>query len=252
MKITLHEVCFSYNQETILQNINLEYDSKDFLCIVGPNGGGKSTILRLILGLLKATSGKILIDDKPASITNNFGFVPQNIPINKSFPISVLEVVMMGKLNSNSFGFYSKSDKLKALEQLEKVDMKDYAQAKIGSLSGGERQRVYIARALLGDPKIIILDEPTSSIDPKGSLKIYSLLKELNKSGIGVICVSHDMNLAFGFADKIAHVDTRLVLHENSIKTQLNAELLARNGEHFCDVELIDFLDRSSCCCLKH
>ena len=239
--IKIRNLNFSYDKQVVLEDINLEYSSDEFLAIIGPNGGGKSTLLKLILGLLKPQSGEIkLFGKEPSEVSKFIGYVPQNFLSNQSFPMMVLEVVLMGLIDKKIFGFYSKDEKKMALEALEKVGMREFANARIGELSGGQRQRVYIARALCANAKVLILDEPTASIDTKGQAEIYKILKGINANGVGVVLVSHDLNIVLNYATKIAYVSKNLHIHkthENLAKREF-IEHLARTHSHFCDVEI--------------
>ena len=232
---------FSYDKQVVLEDINLDYSNDEFLAIIGPNGGGKSTLLKLILGLLKPQSGEIkLFGKEPSEVSKFIGYVPQNFLSNQSFPMMVLEVVLMGLIDKKIFGFYSKDEKALALSALEKVGMSEFANARIGELSGGQRQRVYIARALCANAKVLILDEPTASIDTKGQAEIYEILKGINANGVGVVLVSHDLNIVLNYATKIAYVSKNLHIHkthENLAKREF-IEHLARTHSHFCDVEI--------------
>ena len=173
----------------------------------------------------------------------NIGYVPQNTNINTNFPIKVLEVVMMGYTKNSSFFKiftnigYSKKEKELALKALKNVGMGKYQNYKIGSLSGGQRQRVMIARALCSQPKILILDEPTASIDVSGQKQIYELLKDLNKN-ITIIVVSHDISVILSYASKVAHINKTLNYHDISNKD----DNLNTNDEHFCEVEMLQML----------
>ena len=239
--IKIRNLNFSYDRQVVLEDINLEYSSDEFLAIIGPNGGGKSTLLKLILGLLKPQSGEIkLFGKEPSEVSKFIGYVPQNFLSNQSFPMMVLEVVLMGLIDKKIFGFYSKDEKALALSALEKVGMREFANARIGELSGGQRQRVYIARALCANAKVLILDEPTASIDTKGQAEIYEILKGINANGVGVVLVSHDLNIVLNYATKIAYVSKNLHIHkthENLAKREF-IEHLARTHSHFCDVEI--------------
>lgn len=239
--IKIRNLNFSYDKQVVLEDINLEYSSDEFLAIIGPNGGGKSTLLKLILGLLKPQSGEIkLFGKEPSEVSKFIGYVPQNFLSNQSFPMMVLEVVLMGLIDKKIFGFYSKDEKALALSALEKVGMREFANARIGELSGGQRQRVYIARALCANAKVLILDEPTASIDTKGQAEIYEILKGINANGAGVVLVSHDLNIVLNYATKIAYVSKNLHIHkthENLAKREF-IEHLARTHSHFCDVEI--------------
>ena len=239
--IKIRNLNFSYDKQVVLEDINLDYSSDEFLAIIGPNGGGKSTLLKLILGLLKPQSGEIkLFGKEPSEVSKFIGYVPQNFLSNQSFPMMVLEVVLMGLIDKKIFGFYSKDEKALALSALEKVGMGEFANARIGELSGGQRQRVYIARALCANAKVLILDEPTASIDTKGQAEIYEILKGINANGVGVVLVSHDLNIVLNYATKIAYVSKNLHIHkthENLAKREF-IEHLARTHSHFCDVEI--------------
>lgn len=239
--IKIRNLNFSYDRQTVLEDINLDYSSNEFLAIIGPNGGGKSTLLKLILGLLKPQSGEIkLFGKEPSEVSKFIGYVPQNFLSNQSFPMMVLEVVLMGLINKKTFGFYSRDEKQTALAALEKVGMREFANARIGELSGGQRQRVYIARALCANAKVLVLDEPTASIDTKGQAEIYEILKGINANGIGVVLVSHDLNIVLNYATKVAYVSKNLHLHkthENIAKREF-IEHLAKSHSHFCDVEI--------------
>ncbi|MDX4061013.1 ABC transporter ATP-binding protein [Aliarcobacter skirrowii] len=239
--IKIKNLFFKYQKTDILENVNLTIKDDDFLAIIGPNGGGKSTLLKLILGLLPLQSGKIEKNIKNSQI----GYVPQNTNLNIDFPITALEVVLMGHVSSKKriFG-YSKDEISCALESLNQVGMKDYANKKIGDLSGGQRQRVFIARALCSNPKIMLLDEPTASIDVQGQQEIYELLKELNKS-ICIVVVSHDLSILLNYAKNVAHINRSLVYHSLA-EVQKNVTLA---DDHLCEVELLSALGKTQMCC---
>ena len=239
--INIKNLFFKYQKTEVLENVNLTIKDDDFLAIIGPNGGGKSTLLKLILGLLPLQSGTI-----EKNIENNqVGYVPQNTNLNIDFPITALEVVLMGHISSKKrlFG-YSKDEISCALESLTQVGMKDFANKKIGDLSGGQRQRVFIARALCSNPKIMLLDEPTASIDVQGQQEIYELLRELNKS-ICIVVVSHDLSILLNYAKNVAHVNRGLVYHSLA-EVQKNVTL---SDDHLCEVELLSALGKTQICC---
>ena len=241
--IDIKNINFSYNSTKVLDNINLKIYENDFLAIIGPNGGGKSTLLKLILGLENYKKGSIKIYDKKINKNiSKLGYVPQNTNINIDFPIKVIDVVMMGHIHEKKSLFgHSKSDKLCAMGSLQKVGMQDFAKEKIGSLSGGQRQRVMIARALCANPKILLLDEPTANIDVEGQKQIYDLLEEINKS-ISIIVVSHDISVILQYATKVAHINKKLVFHDISKKKNL-----LNKDEHFCEVEMLQLLGDCVC-----
>jgi zinc transport system ATP-binding protein len=234
--ISLKNISFAYDKELVLEDINLQIYANDFLAIIGPNGGGKSTLLKLILGILTPNKGSI-------TKTSSIGYVPQNTNINTDFPIKVIEVVMMaqGLSKKRLFG-YPKEDIIKAKEILAQVGMAEYADKKIALLSGGQRQRVMIARALFSNPKVLILDEPTSSIDVEGQKQVYELFKQLNKD-MTIIVVSHDISIIIGYASKVAHINKRLSYHDTST---LQAPITTENS-HVCEVELLEMLGKCTC-----
>jgi len=244
--VEIKDLSFAYEKQMVLENINLTVEEKDFLAIIGPNGGGKSTLLKLILGINPSKKGTISVLGKaPKQSLTKIGYVPQNTNVNTDFPIKVIEVVMMGHVEGKRplFG-YGKHEVLCAMGALEQVGMADFAQTKIGSLSGGQRQRVMIARALCAHPQILILDEPTSSIDITGQREIYELLKDLN-AHITVIVVSHDISVILEYANKAAHVNKNLSYHDISDKH--STFHTHGKDEHFCEIELLQMLGAESC-----
>jgi len=244
--VDIKNLSFSYEKQVILENISLEVRQEDFLAIIGPNGGGKSTLLKLILGINEYKQGNITVLGKtPKQSLTKIGYVPQNTNINIDFPIKVIEVVMMGHVEGKRpiFG-YGKHEILCAMGALEQVGMADFSETKIGSLSGGQRQRVMIARALCAHPQILILDEPTSSIDITGQREIYELLKQLNEY-ITVIVVSHDISVILEYANKAAHVNKNLSYHDISDK-QSTFHTHGTDG-HFCEIELLQMLGSENC-----
>lgn len=242
--ISIDKVFFKYEKDFVLEDINLQINVKDFITILGPNGGGKSTLIKLILGINPLTQGNIKIfGNNLLDEIKNIGYVPQNTNINLNFPISVIEVVMMGQNNIKKrlFG-YKKDEKIKALEVLEKVNMKEFANAKISNLSGGQRQRVLIARALFCNPKILLLDEPTSNIDITGCEQIYQTLENLNKD-ITIVVISHDISVVLKYASKAVYINKKLTYHDLS---KMKNEF--KNIEsHICEIELLEMLGKCRC-----
>ena len=239
--LEVKNLSFKYDETNVLEDINLSIGRNDFLAIIGPNGGGKSTLLKLILGLKKTKKGII----EHSLNIDDLGYVPQNTNLNTSFPITALDVVLMGhKPSKKSIFGYSKEDKACALGSLKKVGMGEFANRRIGDLSGGQRQRVFIARALCCNPKIMLLDEPTASIDVKGQQEIYDLLKELNKS-ICIVVVSHDISVLLHYAKNVAHINKHLVYHSlDNIHEKIDTQ-----DEHLCEVELLSALGKTQICC---
>lgn len=235
--IEIKNLSFSYHKQKILEDINLNVEAKDFLAIIGPNGGGKSTLLKLILGINPIKDGSIhTFGEVPKKNLSQIGYVPQNTNVNTDFPIKVIEVVLMGHIGTKRplFG-YAKEEIMCAMGALEQVGMEQFANEKIGALSGGQRQRVMIARALCAHPKILILDEPTSSIDLDGQKQIYKLLKELNNY-ITIIVVSHDISIIKQYANSVVHINKKLTYHDMS-KEKTHGP---NQCNHFCEVELFN------------
>ncbi|MCV6608032.1 MAG: ABC transporter ATP-binding protein [Campylobacterales bacterium] len=242
--ISVKDLSFKYDKDLVLERINLTVEKKDFLAIIGPNGGGKSTLLKLLLGVLTPNEGQISLFDAPVQESfSKIGYVPQNTNINIDFPITVLEVVLMGHFgHKRPLIGYSKDEMMCARGALQQVGMEDYENKKIGSLSGGQRQRVMIARALCAHPKVLILDEPTSSIDVEGQQQIYNLIKDLNKQ-ITVVVVSHDISVILGYATKVAYINKTISNHD-LCGTKKDFE--TKDG-HFCEVELLQMLGGCKC-----
>lgn len=205
----------NYGNTTAISNICLEVNDKEFLGIIGPNGGGKSTFLKAVLGLIKYSEGEVNIyGNQISKVTGKIGYVPQIAQMDKTFPINALEVVMTGFLQGNMHPFfkYTKSHREQAENILEKVGLKALKGRQINGLSGGEFQRLLIARALAVDPKILFLDEPTASVDPMSRQTIYTLLSELNKN-ITIIMVTHDLFAISSKVTSIACLNKELVYH---------------------------------------
>ncbi|MCT4618870.1 MAG: ABC transporter ATP-binding protein [Marinisporobacter sp.] len=234
--IKLEKVNVFYNHVQALYDINLEVKENDFLAIIGPNGGGKSTLLKAILGLNKITSGNIKLFDLPIhKAIGLIGYVPQFGKFNKAFPISVKEVVLMGMLKNNHHLFrgFKISEQEKATEIMKKLDIFELKDRQIGQLSGGQLQRVLIARALAAEPKILLLDEPTASLDANAKTQIYELLKELNKE-MTIIMVTHDMSAVSTYVKSIACLNKELFYHG---EPKLSENILDR--VYGCPIDMI-------------
>ncbi len=234
--ITIKNLSFAYQRENnILEDIDLEVFGNDFLGIIGPNGGGKTTLLKIILGLLKPDEGDVLVfDKKPKEARDLIGYVPQFLEIDLDCPVSVLDIVLMGILGRKKiFQKYNDQDLKLAEEALKFVDIYNLKNKQIGELSGGQRQRVYIARALIRKPKLLILDEPTASIDEKSEKDFWELLKEINKNS-AIIIVSHDIGVIFKNVNKIACLNKQLYCHD---ATEITSEILDKTYK--CDIEIL-------------
>ncbi len=239
--IQIVDLAFAYNGQRVLEDVNLEVGEGDFIAMIGPNGGGKTTLLRLILGLLKPERGRIRVMGKPAtSVSHHIGYVPQDVHINRNFPITALDVVLMGKLAPGKrWSQTATQDRRDALEALDRIDMADYARRRIGELSGGQRQRVFIARALVTRPRLLLLDEPTASIDSKGQTEFFRLLQRLNKD-VTIVVVSHDLLVISIYVKSVACVNRRLHYHQQAEITGDMLEIMYPcTVEEVCPVELV-------------
>lgn len=249
--IEIKNLSFSYtDKEEVLSNITLDIFQNDFLAIIGPNGGGKSTFLKLIMGVLKPNKGTITVFGKDSTkVRDEIGYLSQKPFINQDFPITVLEVVLSGLTNKKNIFFgYKKDEIAKAKTALEKVKMLDFANKKISNLSGGQMQRVFLSRALVSNPKILILDEPTSNIDPQGEHEIFKILKELNKK-ISIIVVSHDLSVLLDFANKAVYINKKATLHKQIDTAHLKiSNFLKTKDSHLCEVELLEYLSKHKEC----
>lgn len=215
--IEINNLSFKYDRPIILKDVTLDIKQGEFIGIVGPNGGGKSTLLKLILGLLKPVAGTVKVMGKhPVKGRSQIGYVTQYVEFEKSFPITVLETVLMGRISSSSsLWSYSQQDVLLAEKALKETEIENLKARSLNTLSGGQLQRVLIARALIGDPSILILDEPTSNVDSRMEEDIFDLLKKLNQKST-IIVVSHDIGFISGYVNRVACLNQTLICHETA------------------------------------
>ncbi|MBW1708811.1 MAG: ABC transporter ATP-binding protein [Deltaproteobacteria bacterium] len=240
--VEIENVSFRYEDHFVLENVFLTVNEGDFLGVIGPNGSGKTTMLKIILGLLHPSSGQIRVFGRsPRHARHLLSYVPQNAQIDRLFPVSVQDVVLMGRLGaSKAVGRYRSSDVKVAHKALAEVDLDDLSDHRLGTLSGGQRQRVLIARALASQPRLLLLDEPTSSVDSRVELGFYELLKKLNET-VTILLVSHDLGFVSTYVNRVACVNRRLVVHRiteitgGEIKGDLYDEPMHRI-EHVCRI----------------
>jgi len=224
-------------EHAILEDINLKLQRADFLGLIGPNGGGKSTLLKVMLGLIKPDKGRIRIFGlEPEEARRRVGYLPQKTIFDQNFPIKVLEVVQMGRFSRTGlFRSYGPADRNAAYCALEAVGMEDRADREIGALSGGEQQRIFVARSLVSDPELLLLDEPTAGVDSSQQTEFYELLCHLNQDmGIAIVLVSHDITAISKYVGKIACLNQRLYYHGS--KELTNEDIEKAYG---CPVEVI-------------
>ncbi|MGC9503922.1 metal ABC transporter ATP-binding protein [Baaleninema sp.] len=233
--IVVRHVWAGYDRDPVLEDINLVVEAGDFIGIIGPNGGGKTTFLKVLLGLIRPRQGTVEIFGRPVERGRRFiGYVPQGSEFDREFPVRVRDVVRMGRLGRRPLlrRYNAKDDEIvdRALKQ---VEMLEFVRTPIGQLSGGQRQRVYIARALASEPRVLLLDEPTASVDPKMQRNIYELLRELNET-IPIVLVSHDLGAVSTYVKTIGCLNRRLFYHGEK---QISAEMLEKTYQ--CPVDLI-------------
>lgn len=208
--LIFEDVSFAYQErQNVLKNVSFEVLPGEFVGIIGPNGGGKTTLLKLIMGFLKPSSGKIRIFGKqPQEASTQVAYVPQTLRYDKQFPISVDELVLSGRLSTLPwYGIFSRQDKKAAHEALERVGLLEFRKAPFGTLSGGQAQRVLIARAIAGNPKLLLLDEPTANVDAQAEADIFAILKTLLGS-MTILMVTHDLQTAIDQVGRVLCVQS--------------------------------------------
>ncbi len=228
--VKLNQISISFDKICVLKDVNLTIKQGDFVGIIGPNGGGKTTLLKVILGLLKPTTGKRLVAGNCI-----LGYVPQYSQFERDFPIRVWDVVLMGRLGRRMiFKRYDNTDRKMAEDALEAVDMVPFKNYQVSKLSGGQRQRVMIARALAAQPKMLLLDEPTANVDCQHGYDLYELLKKLNDERVTIVMVSHDMSAISTYVKQIACVNKTLFYHDSK---EITTEML--EATYGCSFELL-------------
>lgn len=236
VQVKIQDLSAGYNDEDVLKDIDFTIEKDDFIGLIGPNGGGKTTLLKVILGLIKPRKGQVSIMGKsPQRGRRHVGYVPQFAVFDSHFPISVWDVVRMGRLGPDRlFKPFSDEDNRIVEERLEWVAMLEKKDQHLSELSGGQRQRVYIARALATKPALLLLDEPTISVDVEARTQIYDLLHEINQHGVTILLVSHDLNVISRYVKSIGCLNRTLHYHGEK---EITPEML-REGYN-CPVDLI-------------
>ncbi|GAC1410613.1 MAG: metal ABC transporter ATP-binding protein [Actinomycetota bacterium] len=189
-------VAFSYESGLVLDHVSLTVDSADFLLLLGSNGSGKSTLMKVMLGLLEPQAGSVSLFGKPPRSRDAracLGYVPQRAAISSRVPATVAEVVMCGSTAGSPFGVFTKRNRRAAGEALDRVGLAESAKRRIGELSGGQQQRVLVARALVSNPRLLVLDEPTAGVDKASQLRFADVLRTLHKDGVAIVMVAHDL-----------------------------------------------------------
>jgi zinc transport system ATP-binding protein len=211
--IDVRDVCFSYSGQEALHNVSFRVSPRSLVAVVGPNGGGKTTLLKLLLGELTPRYGTIrVLGEAPGTARPRVGYVPQSAPFDPRFPLSVTEAVLMGRVAKSRFGHYGRDDHAAAAGALGRVGLAGFGGRAFAELSGGERQRVMIAQALAGGPDVLLLDEPVANVDPEHTSRLYELFKELTAE-ITVMLVSHNLSVVTGHATHVLCVNRTAGIH---------------------------------------
>ncbi len=237
--IEMKNCSFSFNSAPVLTDVNIRIYRGDFVAIIGPNGGGKTTLVKLMLGLLRPKKGKVkLLGDDPAKTRRRVGYMPQYSTGEKGFPITVFEVALLGRLGFTGLGCrFTSEDKDAAQRVLRLVGMEEYQHKRIGDLSGGQIQRTLLARALISEPEVLFLDEPMASIDIDGQTMLFDLLGRLNEK-MTILFVTHDVGLLSRYVKSIICVNERVFFHHEPKITPEMSSLLMGKAET-CPVEMV-------------
>lgn len=229
--IELRDLSYAYDGAPVVDGANLTVRCGEFVTVVGPNGGGKTTLLRLVLGLLQPDSGSVKVFGcHPEESKPRMGYVPQHSDTDPSFPATVLDVVLMGRLGKTRLlGMYTQRDIDAAMAAISDVELLELARRPFSRLSGGQRQRTLIARALASEPDIMLLDEPTANLDVAMEQELYDILLRL-KERLTLLLVSHDLAFVAGFTDTVACVNRTVMVHPTSeVTPELINELYGRD-----------------------
>ena len=228
--LTCQDLCLGYDGKEILHDLNFEINAGEYLCIIGENGSGKSTLMKTILGLQQPLSGKVLTGDGLSQ--NEIGYLPQQTVVQKDFPATVWEIVLSGCQGQCGLRpFYTKEEKQLAADNIEKMGITHLKKRCYRELSGGQQQRVLLARALCATKKMLLLDEPVSGLDPKVTAEMYQLIEQLNKDGITVIMISHDLNAALSYASHILHIGKTVFFGTKAAYTESDILNSLKGGE---------------------
>jgi len=244
--VLIKDLWFSYGPHLVLEDVNVTVAQGDFVSVVGPNGGGKTTLLKLMLGLLRASQGLTqVLGVTPEQARPRIGYMPQHSQLDPEFPATVMDVALMGRLgHGRSFGAYSKMDKEIVAAVLEQVGLRDYHRKSYASISGGQRQRLFIARALACEPDLLLLDEPTANLDVVMEGDLYELLQNLNER-LTIIMVSHDLGFVSRIVKSVICVKRKVLMHPTAEITGaiINEiygspmRMIRHNGEESCNCQ---------------
>lgn len=203
--IKCEKLSLGYDGKAIVDNLNFEIQNGDYLCVLGENGVGKSTLIKTLLKLIKPISGEVVYNEN--LLPTEIGYLSQQQQLLKDFPASVFEIVLSGCQSKVGIRpFYKREEKQTAKEKIEKLGLLDLMTRSFSELSGGQQQRVLLARALMAGQRLMILDEPVTGLDPEASRKMYEIINELNKSNMTIVMISHDIEVALDYATKVLYI----------------------------------------------
>lgn len=212
-QLTCKNLNIGYHDDLVAENINFHIDEGDYMCILGENGSGKTTLMKTILGLTPPIAGEIIFEN--GLISREIGYMPQQTELQKDFPASVREIVMSGCLNKSSRSpFYTKEQKKIAESNMKKLEIEHLSSKCYRDLSGGQKQRVLLARALCAASKMLLLDEPVASLDPSATEELYDCIKALNRDGMTIVMITHDLNAAQLYANKTLNIGKEISFNE--------------------------------------
>ncbi len=217
--LSCKDVTLGYGSSKITEHLSFQVNENDYLCIVGENGSGKSTLMKTCLGLLRPLSGSIVFGDGLKA--TEIGYLPQQTAIQRDFPASCQEIVLSGCLNQCGLRpFYSKEEKRRAAQNMERMGISHLSKRCYRELSGGQQQRVLLARALCATRKFLLLDEPAAGLDPNAAAQMHTLIQQLNKSGITIMMITHDITGVIHHATHILHFDSQKIVWETNAQRQ--------------------------------
>ena len=215
--VRIKDASFSYHGVPVLEDVDLTVTEGDFVSIVGPNGGGKTTLIKIILGLVRPYRGTVSVFGRPpVKARPRIGYMAQQSTFDFLFPVNVLDVVLMGRLGHRAgIGFYGRDDRKAAIQALDRVEMEPLRNRPFSRLSGGQRQRVLLARALVSNPDLLLLDEPTANVDAALETELFEILNELNRH-MTIMLVTHDLGFVSAYVRSVICVNRRLAVHPTS------------------------------------
>lgn len=231
--LSLENLHLEYNGNTVLQNVSIKIQTSELIAVVGPNGAGKTTLIKIVAGILKPNKGNVCVYGHKPGGHVCIAYVPQRSQVDWSFPVTVAEVVMMGRIRKiGPFRWPTKMDWDFIQQALQRVEMSEFASRRIGELSGGQQQRVFLAQALAQEAEIILLDEPFTGLDLSSQEAILSTLRELKEIGVAILVSTHDLSLANEYFDKVILINRRLVSFGTPAEVFIRPHLLEAYGGH--------------------